>query len=109
MPPLRLTGHSGVLVQRARKSDRLFDLGCGFRAKNLSNSENHSCMKFLAEDFNRPKLLVCFKMVNYQAIFENGINARLLGKLTEQAIIMLRQNIDQYFQGRTKSPNSAIP
>ena len=41
-------------------------------------------MKFLAEDFNRPKLVACFKMVKYQAIFQNGINARLLGKLTRK-------------------------
>ncbi len=67
-------------------------------------------MKFLAEDFNRPKLFVCFKMMNYQAVFKNGINPRLLGKLTEQAIIMLRGNVDQYFQGsRTINPlNFAI-
>jgi hypothetical protein len=42
-----------LLVQRARKSDGLFDLNCGFRANQLGNSEYHSCMKFLAEDFNR--------------------------------------------------------
>jgi hypothetical protein len=66
-------------------------------------------MKFLAEDFNRLRHLACFKMVNYQAIFKNGINARLLGKLTQQAIIMFRRNVDQYFQGsRTINPlNSA--
>ena len=42
-------------VQRARNSDRLFDLSCGFRPNQLSNSQNHSCMKFLAEDFNSLK------------------------------------------------------
>jgi len=62
-------------------------------------------MKFLAEDFNSPRHLACFKMVNYQAIFKNGINARLLGKLTQQAIIMFRRNVDQYFQAsRTINP-----
>ena len=66
-------------------------------------------MKFLAEDFNRPKLFACFKMVKYQAIFQNGINARLLGKLSQQAIVMVRRNVDQYFQeSRTINPlNSA--
>jgi putative tryptophan/tyrosine transport system substrate-binding protein len=29
-------------------------------------------VKFLAEDFNRPKLVACFKMVNYQAISLNS-------------------------------------
>jgi hypothetical protein len=62
-------------------------------------------MKFLAEDFNRLRHLACFKMVNYQPIFKNGINARLLGKLAQQAIIMFRRNVDQYFQGsRTINP-----
>ncbi len=62
-------------------------------------------MKFLAEDFNRPKLVACFKMVKYQAIFQNGINARLLGKLTQYTVIMFRRNVDQYFQGsRTINP-----
>ena len=103
------TGRYGVLVQRARKFDRLFDLSCGFRAKHFSNGENHSCMKFLAKDFNHPKLVACFKMMNYQAIFKNGINARLLGKLFQQAIVMFRRNVDEYFHGiRASNPvNSA--
>jgi hypothetical protein len=88
-------------VQCTGKSDRLFDLSNGFRAVHLSSSENHSCVKFVAEDFNRPSVVACFKMVKYQAIFENGINARLLGKLTEYTIIMFRRNVDQYFHGRT--------
>ena len=62
-------------------------------------------MKFLAEDFNRPKLVACFKMVNDQAIFKNGINARLLGKLTQYTVVMFRRNVDQYFHGvRTINP-----
>lgn len=62
-------------------------------------------MKFLAEDFNCPKLVACFKVVNYQAIFKNGIHARFLGKLTQYAVIMLWRNVDQYFQGsRTINP-----
>ena len=88
-------------MQRAGKSDRLFDLSCGFRAVHLSSSENHSCVKFVAEDFNRPSVVACIKMVNYQAIFENGINVRLLGKLTQYTVIMFRRNVDQYFHGRT--------
>jgi hypothetical protein len=36
-------------------------------------------------------------MVKYETVFENGINARLLAKLTQQAIIMFRRNVDQYF------------
>ena len=71
----------------------------GFSANHLSNSENHSCMKFLAQDFNRPKLVVCFKIVNYEAILKNGINARLLSKPTQQAVIVFRGNVDQYFHG----------
>ena len=54
-----------------------------------------------AEDFNRSNFVACFKMVNYQAIFKNGINARLLGKLTQYTVIMFRRNVDLYFQGRT--------
>ena len=45
-------------------------------------------MKFLAEDFNRPKFVACFKMVNYQAVFKNGKHAGPLGKLTQQAVII---------------------
>jgi hypothetical protein len=103
------TGRYGVLVQRAGKSDRLFDLSCGFRAKHFSNGENHSCMEFLAKDFNCPKLVASFKMMNYQAIFKNGINARLLAKLFQQAIVMFRRNVDEYFHGiRASNPvNSA--
>jgi hypothetical protein len=51
------------------------------------------------QDFNRPKLVVCFKIVNYEAILKNGINARLLSKPTQQAVIMFRRNVDQYFHG----------
>ena len=55
-------------------------------------------MKFLAEDFNHLRRVACFGMMkNYQAIFKNGIYARLLGKLSQQAIVMFRRNIDQYF------------
>src|SRR4030095_417775 len=86
-------------------SHRLFDLSCGFRAVHLSSSENHSCVKFVAEDFNRPSVVARFKMVKYQAIFENSVNARLLVKLTQYTIVMLRRNVDQYFHGaRTSNP-----
>jgi hypothetical protein len=69
------------------------------RAKHLSSSENHSCMKFVAEDFNRLRHVACFKMVNHQAIFKNGIHAGLLGELTQYTVIMFGQNVDQYFHG----------
>jgi hypothetical protein len=35
-------------------------------------------MKFLAQDFNRPKFGASFKLVNDHAVFKNGINAGLL-------------------------------
>ena len=88
-------------MQCAGKSDRLFDLSNSFRAVHLSSSENHSCVKFVAEDFNRPSVVARFKMVKYQAVFENGINARLLVKFTQYTIIVVRRNVDQYFHGRT--------
>src|SRR5262245_56563264 len=53
-------------VQHARNSDRLFDFSCGLRANQLSNTQNHSCMKFLAEDFNSLKHITCFSMMNYE-------------------------------------------
>jgi hypothetical protein len=46
--------------------------GAASGRKDFSNGENHSCMEFVAEDFNRPKLFACFKMVNHQVIFKNG-------------------------------------
>ena len=58
-------------------------------------------MKFVAQDFHRPKFVACFKVVNDQAVFENGVNARLLGKLTQQTVIMFWRNVDQYFHGAT--------
>jgi hypothetical protein len=82
-------------VQCAGKSDRLFDLSNSFRAVHLSSRENHSCVIFFAEDFNRSKFVACFKIMNYQAIFKNGINVRLLGKLTQYTVIMFRRNVDQ--------------
>src|SRR5262245_23500016 len=54
-----------VLVQCAGKSDRLFDLSHSFRTVHLSSGENHSCVKFVAEDFNRPKFVACLKMVKH--------------------------------------------
>jgi hypothetical protein len=66
---------------------------------HLSSSENHSCMKFLAEDFNGLRHVACFKMVNHQTIFKNGIHARFLVKLSQQAIIIFRRNVDQNFHG----------
>jgi hypothetical protein len=43
--------------------------------------------------------------VTLQAVFKNGIHARLFGKLTQQAIIMFPRNVDQYFQeSRTINP-----
>src|SRR5262245_8601625 len=53
--PATVLRQSPNSVQRARNSDRLFDFSCGFRENQLSNSQNHSCMKFLAEDFNSLK------------------------------------------------------
>ena len=53
--PTTVLRQSPNSVQSARNSDRLLDLSCGFRANQLSNSQNHSCMKFLAEDFNSLK------------------------------------------------------
>jgi hypothetical protein len=86
-------------VQNARNSDRLFDLSCGFRANQLSNSENHSCMKFLAENFNSLKHITCFSMMNYQAVFKNSIHAGHFAKLTRQTVIVFRRNVEQYFHG----------
>src|SRR4030095_4453770 len=92
-------------MQCARKSDRLFDLSYGFRAVHLSSSENHSCMKFFAKDFNRSNVVACFKMVKYETVFENSVNARLLVQLTQYTVVMLRRNVDQYFHGaRTSNP-----
>ena len=51
-------------------------------------------MEFVAQDFNRPNVVACFKMVKYQAIFKNGINAGLLVELTKYAVVMLRRNVD---------------
>ena len=62
-------------------------------------------MKFFAKDFNRPNVVAPFKMVKYQAIFKNGINAGLLVQLTQYTVVMLRRNVDQYFHGaRTSNP-----
>ena len=60
-------------------------------------------MEFFAKDFNRSNVVARFKMVNYQAIFKNGIYARLLVKLTQYTVIMLRRNVDQYFHGARTS------
>ena len=62
-------------------------------------------MKFFAKDFNRPNVVAPFKMVKYQAIFKNGINAGLLVQLIQYTVVMLRRNVDQYFHGaRTSNP-----
>ena len=50
-------------------------------------------MKFLAKDFNRPKLVACFKMVKDKAVFENSVNARLLVKLTQYTVIVFWRNL----------------
>jgi hypothetical protein len=57
----RCTTHKTLSLWRfsAREPDRL-DLGY-FGTVHLSSSENRSCMKFLAEGFNRPKIVACFK------------------------------------------------
>jgi hypothetical protein len=92
-------------VQCAGKSDRLFDLSGGFRAVHLSSSEDHPCVKFIAEDLNGSNFVACFKMVKYQAVFKNGIHARLLVKLAQYTVIMLWENVEQYFHGaRTSNP-----
>jgi len=57
--------------------------------------------EIVAEDFNRPSVVARFKMVKYQAVFKDGINVRLLGKLTQYTVIMFRRNVDQYFHGKT--------
>jgi hypothetical protein len=80
-------------MQCARKSDRLFDLSYGFGAVHLSSSENHSCMKFIAEDLNGSNFVACFKMVKYQAVLKNGIHARLLVKLTQYTVIVFWRNL----------------
>lgn len=66
-------------------------------------------MKFLAEDFNGPKFAVCLKIVDDEAVFKNGVNMGLLGKLTEQAVIIFRRYVDQYFHGvKTKNPSDSV-
>jgi methyl coenzyme M reductase subunit C len=75
-------------MQCAGKSDRFFDLSYGFRAVHLGSSENHSCMKFVAKDFNCPNVVTCFKTVKYETVFENGINARFLVQLTQYTVIV---------------------
>jgi hypothetical protein len=82
-----------VLVQCAGKSDGLFDLSYGLGAVHLSSSENHSCMKFIAEDLNGSNFVACFKMVKYQAVLKNGIHARLLVKLTHYTVIVFWRNL----------------
>ena len=47
-------------------------------------------MKFFAQDFNRSNFVACLKVVNYETVFQNSINARLLVKLTEYTVIMFR-------------------
>ena len=88
-----------VLVQCAGKSNRLFDLSGGFRAVHLTSSQNHSCMKFIAENFNCSNFVVYFKMVKDQAVFKNGVNTRLLIKLTQYTVIVFWRNVEQYFHG----------
>ena len=62
-------------------------------------------MKFVAKDFNRSNVVACLKMVKYQAVFENSVNAGLLVQLTQYTVVMLRRNVDQYFHGaRTSNP-----
>ena len=62
-------------------------------------------MEFFAKDFNRSNVVACFKMVKYETVFENSVNARLLVQLTQYTVIMLRRNVDQYFHGaRTSNP-----
>ena len=62
-------------------------------------------MKFVAEDFNRSNVVACLKMVKYQAIFKNSVNAGLLVQLTQYTVVMLRRNVDQYFHGsRSNNP-----
>jgi hypothetical protein len=44
-------------------------------------------------------------MMNYEPIFENSVNARLLVKLTQYTIIVFWRNVEQYFHGaRTSNP-----
>ena len=43
--------------------------------------------------------------MNYEPIFENSVNARLLVKLTQYTIIVFWRNVEQYFHGaRTSNP-----
>ena len=46
-------------------------------------------MEFFAKDFNRSNVVACFKMVKYETVFENSVNARLLGKLTQYTVSVL--------------------
>src|SRR5262249_15433378 len=39
--------------------------GNSFGTVHLGSSENRSCVKFVASDFNRSKFVACFKMVKY--------------------------------------------
>jgi hypothetical protein len=62
-------------------------------------------MEFFAKDFNRSNVVACFKMVKYETVFENNVNARLLVQLTQYTIIVFWRNVDQYFHGaRTSNP-----
>jgi len=66
-------------------------------------------MKFLTEDFNRSKFIACLQIVDDEAVSKNGVNTGLLGKLTEQAVIMFRRYVDQYFHGvKTKNPLDSV-
>jgi len=66
-------------------------------------------VKFVAEDFNRPKFIACLQIVDNEAVFKNGVNTGLFGKLTEQAVIMFRRYVDQYFHAvKTKNPLDSV-
>src|SRR5215471_12017916 len=60
LDPISL-GVGFVLVQCTGKYDRLFNLSNRLRTVHLSSSENHSCMKFVAKDFDGPRFVASFK------------------------------------------------
>lgn len=93
----RITKITRPSVECSGEPNSFFNLRHGFRAKLLRKRKKHPRMKLLAKHLDHPKRRPCFRMMQDQAVFENGVQRGTLGNSTQQAVIVFWRNLKHYF------------
>src|SRR5262249_17737537 len=68
----------------------------GIRPELLCHAEQCPRLKWLAENVNHAALVAVIRSIIDDAVFENGIHKGISGNLTQQRVVILRDQFEHY-------------